>query len=217
MGSFSYTSRVCFIFLLHFFFFFFFFFFLLALISSGEFLLLVPCLLHFLWGVSLTHPMPAPPPLPPPSGEFLLHSPCWLHFYWGSFSYVTHPVLALLLPPPPPPHPPTFFFFFFFSFFCLGSFSYGCRPHFYLGSFSYTSHACFIFLWGVSLTRPMLASYTFIIIFFLLFLIWGISLPHPMLPSFLSGEFLLHIPCCLEFYARSFCYTSRFFLFFFIW
>ena len=30
-----------------------------------------------------------------------------------------------------------------------------------------------------------------------------------MLTLFLSGEFLLHIPCCLDFYARSFAYTSR--------
>ena len=39
-------------------------------------------------------------------------------------------------------------------------------------SFSYTSHAGFIFIWGVSLTYPVLASY-------------------------LCREFLLHIPCWL--------------------
>ena len=52
----------------------------------------------------------------------------------------------------------------------------------------------------------------------------GISLTHPMLTLFLCGEFLLHIPCCLhvyrgvspthsvciDFYARSFSYTSHF-------
>ena len=47
-----------------------------------------------------------------------------------------------------------------------------CWLHFYLGSFSYTSRAGFIFIWGVSLT-------------------------HPVLASFLSGEFLLHISCWL--------------------
>ena len=79
-----------------------------------------------------------------------------------------------------------------------------------MGIFSYTSRAGFIYVWGVSLT-------------------------HPVLASFLSGEFLLHIPCWLHFYARSFTCTSRtsfifylrsfsytpmlayFFLFFFLW
>ena len=44
-----------------------------------------------------------------------------------------------------------------------------------LGSFSYTSRAAFIFMQGL------------------------VSLTHPVLASFLSGEFLLHIPCCLHF------------------
>ena len=44
----------------------------------------------------------------------------------------------------------------------------------YLGNFSYTSRAGFISIGGVSLTDPMLAS-------------------------FLSGEFLLHIPCLFYF------------------
>ena len=58
-------------------------------------------------------------------------------------------------------------------------------PSFFnLGSFSYTSRAGFIFIWGISLT-------------------------HPMRTLFLCGEFLLHIPCCLHFYAGSFAYTSR--------
>ena len=94
------------------------------------------------------------------SGDFLLHIPCWLHFYLGSFSYTSHGVF--------------FFCVFFF---------------FYLGSFYYASHDCFIFLWGVSLMHPLLATFFF-------FLIWGVSLTHPVLASFLSGEFLLHIPCC---------------------
>ena len=55
---------------------------------------------------------------------------------------------------------------------------------FYLGSFPHTSRAGFIFMWEVSLT-------------------------HPVLASFLSGEFLLHIPRWLHFYAVSFTYTSR--------
>ena len=37
---------------------------------------------------------------------------------------------------------------------------------------------------------------------------WGVSFTHPVLPLFLCGEFLLHIPCCLHFYAESFSYTS---------
>ena len=53
------------------------------------------------------------------------------------------------------------------------------------------------------------------------FCMWGVSLTHPVVLSFLCGEFLLYIPCCVDFYARSFSYTScagffsRFFFFFF--
>ena len=65
---------------------------------------------------------------------------------------------------------------------------------------AYTSRAGFIFIWGVSLTHPMLCF----------IFLWGVSLTHPMLASFISGvgfsytshagfifiggEFLLHIP-----------------------
>ena len=52
-----------------------------------------------------------------------------------------------------------------------------------LGSFSYTSRAGFIFMRGVSLTNPVLAL-------------------------FLSGEFLLHIPCLLFISVGSLSYTS---------
>ena len=95
-----------------------------------------------------------------------------------------------------------------------------------MGSFAYTPHPCFIFQWGVSLTHPMLAS----------IFIWRVSLPHPVLALFLSvdfllhkpreaffsffffflsGEFLLHIPCWIHFYLESFSYTSGAFFFFF--
>ena len=213
MGSFSYTSCAGF--------FFFFFFFLnlslifirvfsfkhpvLALFWSGEFLLHIPCLHCFIW-------------------EVLLYIPCWLHFYLGTFSYISRAGFFLLL----------FYIFIFFLY--LGSFSYTSRAgfifiwvvslthpvlalffwgefllhipcwfYFYLGSFSYTSRAGFIFLRGVSLTRPILASSTPSS-----FLIWRVSLPHPMLASFLSGEFLLHIPCWLfsNFYLGSLSYSS---------
>ena len=36
---------------------------------------------------------------------------------------------------------------------------------------------------------------------------WGVFLRHSMLALFLCGEFLLHIPCCLQFYIRCFSYT----------
>ena len=36
-----------------------------------------------------------------------------------------------------------------------------------------------------------------------------LSVIHPVLVLFLSREFLLHIPCCLHFYAGSFSYTSQ--------
>ena len=92
-----------------------------------------------------------------------------------------------------------------------------------MGSFSYTSHVDFVFMWGVSLTHPMLTlflcgefvlhnpcwlhfcacsfSYTSHAVFVFM---QGVSLTHPVLASFLSsfflfGEFLLHIPCCFCF------------------
>ena len=59
------------------------------------------------------------------------------------------------------------------------------------GRFSHISHAGFIFIWGVSLT-------------------------HPVLASLLSVEFLLHIPCCIYSSVWSFSYISQagFFSFF---
>ena len=76
-----------------------------------------------------------------------------------------------------------------------------CWLYIYLGSFSYTSRSGFIFICGVSLTHPTLA-----LIFCREFL------THPMLAFlffFYSGEFLLHIPCWLHFYAGSFADSSR--------
>ena len=55
---------------------------------------------------------------------------------------------------------------------------------YYLASFADTSRAGFSFVWGVSLTDPVLTSY-------------------------LSGDFLLHIPCWLHFCLGSFSYISR--------
>ena len=163
-GSFSYTSYAGFFF------------------SSGEFLLNIPCWVHFDVG-----------------REFLLHiwmckrnskcSPFFIFsssfflfflnlFYLGSFSYTSHVCFISLCG-------------FSLTRPMLASFLSGefllyipCWLHFYLASFSYTSHVCFISLWGVSLTRPMLAL-------------------------FLSGEFLLYIQCWLHFYLASFSYTSR--------
>ena len=101
--------------------------------------------------------------------------------------------------------------------------------------FSYTSHVGFNFIWGVSLTHPVLASTLsggFLLYipcrfqFYLgsfsytshacLIFLWGVYLTHHMPASILSGEFLLHIPCYLffvlsffSFYLRSFSYTSH--------
>ena len=79
-----------------------------------------------------------------------------------------------------------------------------CSLCFYVGSFSYTSHAGFTFIWGVSLTHPMLASfynlgrfsYTSHAAFIFL---QGVCLRHPVLLSLLCGKFLLHIPSWLMF------------------
>ena len=68
--------------------------------------------------------------------------------------------------------------------------------------FSYTSHTGFIFIWGVSLTHPMLSfcvvsfSYTSHAGFFLSFFN-------------VRRNSSLHIPCWLHFYLGSFSYTSH--------
>ena len=219
LGSFSYTSRAGFVFIwgvshTHP---------VLSSVLCKEFLLHIPCwlLFSFTWGVSLTRPMLVllfsgwvslthlvlASFL---SGEFLLHIPCWLHFYLGSVSYIsragfffiwgvslTHPLLFLHIYIYLK-HPVLVSSFFLAEFFLHIS----CWLHFCLGSFSYTSRAGFIFLWGVSLS-------------------------HPVLASFLSREFLLHIPWQVSFflsfyfifYLGSFSYTSRagFFFFLFMW
>ena len=132
---------------------------------------------------------------------------CFLFLIWGVC--LTHPVLALFLSGEFLLHIPCFFFFFFFAFVfliwgvslthpvlalflsgefllhipCLLFFFFFFFFFFSVGSFSYKSHAGFIFLWGRFPT-------------------------YPMLTLLLCGEFLLHIPCCLQFYAGSFSYTS---------
>ena len=105
---------------------------------------------------------------------------------WGVS--VTHPMLA--------------------SFLC-GQFllHFLCWLYFSVGYFSYTSNAAFffpsffliLFFWGVPLTNPELVA----------LFIAGDPLTHPVLASFLSGEFLLHIPCWLHFYVGSFSDTSH--------
>ena len=149
----------------------------LALFFCGEFLLHIPACLIFLWGVSLTHPVLASYLC----GEFLLNVRYWLCFYLGSLSYtsracflflwgvcLTHP--ELVLPPPPPPPPAGFIFYagsFLHPVLAFNSFIYIWEfllhiprwLYFSVGSFSYTYHACLMFLWGVSLTHPMMAFF----------------------------------------------------------
>ena len=174
----------------------------LASFLSGELLLHIPCWITFL--KTFTHPVLASCLCEefllhiPSFGEFLLRIQCWFHFYVGSFSYtsragfifmlgvsLTHPVLASFLSGEFLLHIPTCFIFLFFR-----EFSYKSRDGFilFLGSFSYTSHSDFIFYLGSF-------SYTSHA-FFLLFSF-----------SFLSGEFLLHIPRWLELYLGSFTST----------
>ena len=83
--------------------------------------------------------------------------------------------------------------------------------YFYWESFSYTSRAGFIFIGGVSLTHPVLAS----------FLSWEFPLHIPcwlrflfIFYLFLSGEFLLHIPCWIYIPCFFFFFFFLFFFFF---
>ena len=85
-----------------------------------------------------------------------------------------------------------------------------CSLHLYVGSFSYTSHADFVFMWGVSLTHPVLVSFSFF--FFisccLYFSAWSFSYSSRASIIFMK-EFLLHIPCWLFFFF----FLSLFFFF----
>ena len=88
-----------------------------------------------------------------------------------------------------------------------------CWLHFSLGSLSYTYRPGFFFflIWGVSLAHPVLAlflpgEFIWRIQWILSPSLWSFS---PVLPSFLSGEFLLHIPSWLHFYVESFPYTPH--------
>ena len=156
-GSFSFTSRAGFIFMhgdspTHL---------VLASFLSGEFLLHIPCCIHFFLffrGVCLTHPVLASILC----GEFLLHIPCWFHFYLGSFSYTPRAgiifilfFILLLFSREFLLHVPCWFYSIFWEFL----FHIPSWLHFYAGSFSYTSRASFIFIWGVSLTHPLLQSF----------------------------------------------------------
>ena len=162
MGSFSYTSRAG---------------------LSREVLSHIPCWIHFYLGsfsytsraslsfileVSLTHPVLASFYL----GSFSHTSHTGFVFIWGVS--LTHPVLASLLSVEFLLHIPCCLYFSVWSFSYIsqaGFFSF-FRKTFNLVTFSYTSRVGFIFIWGVSLTHPVMA--------------WP-----------LSGEFILHIPCWL--------------------
>ena len=124
--------------------------------------------LIFILEVSLTHPVLASFYL----GSFSHTSHTGFVFIWGVS--LTHPVLASLLSVEFLLHIPCCLYFSVWSFSYIsqaGFFSF-FRKTFNLVTFSYTSRVGFIFIWGVSLTHPVMA--------------WP-----------LSGEFILHIPCWL--------------------
>ena len=224
VGSFSYTSRSA----------------LNQLVSltytmlvsflPGEFLLHIPCCLHFYLGVSLTHPM---------LGFFtsgLSLTPHWLYFSMGTFSYtsraglifvcvggvsLTHPTLASFLCGESLIQPILFLsgeFLLHIPCWVLFLIRGVCLRHPVLFSFVSVESllnvlCCFIFIWGVSLTHTMLTL--FLCGEFLLHnpcwlpFYLGVSLTYPTMTSILSGEFLLHIPRWLHFYLGSFSYTPR--------
>ena len=209
VGSFSYTSHAGLFYAKS-----------LSYISQAVFI--------FMWGISLTHPELSYVLC----GEFLLHIPsllfisvgslsytswvfCFLSFslslslslFWDGFTFMrivslTHPVLAS-----------SFLSFFIWEFithpalalFLCGEFLLHilCLFYFYVGSFSDTSHAGFFFfffllnLWNFSYTSR--AGFIFM---------RGVSLTNPVLALFLSGEFVLHIPCLLFISVGSLSYTS---------
>ena len=164
-------------------------------------------------------------------GMFVLDIPCCLHFYAGSFFYTSHAGFVFVLIGEFLLHIPYWLYFLsgelllhipWLLFISVGSLSYTSRVSISLFNvviFSSTSHAGFIFMRGVSLTHPGLAS--FLSGEFLLHIpcsvhfclgtlsytshadfvfMWEVCLRLPVLASFLCGEFLLHIPCWLCFF-----------------
>ena len=97
----------------------------LASFLFGEFLLHIPCWLHFIWGVCLTHPVLTLSFY----REFFLHIPCYHNFYVGSLSYTSRAVLIFM-------KGVSFTHPMLASFLYQGSFSYTSRVIFQ-GSFSY--------------------------------------------------------------------------------
>ena len=184
-----------------------------------------------MWWVSLTHPV-LPSAL---SGKFLLHIPCCLRFYLGSLSYTSRAVFVLfediIL------HISCWFCFYVgclsytsrATFIFIGEFllHIPCCTDFYARSFSYTSHVAFVsslsgeFLLHIPYWFLLLSFFfpSFLYIFYRgkfpyisragFIFIWGVSLNRLMLASFLSWEFLLHIPCWLYFTVGGFSYTSH--------
>ena len=182
---------------------------------SGEFLLHIPCSLYFYVGSSssTSHAV-----LIFMQGEKTKQKTKQKNTHKNEASRrcvtetVTHRLLAF------------FFFFFFFKsgevlshipcwfHFSVGSFYYTSRSAFLfpfsVGSFSYRFRAGCIFIWGISLTHPMLAlfflgsfSYTSRAGFIFL---WGVSLTRPLLALISCGEFLSHVPCWLLFFIYIF-------------
>ena len=103
----------------------------------------------FTWGVYLTHPMD-------PFSFFVeFLSRAAFIFIWGVS--LTHPELASFLSGEFLLHIRADFFIFFCGEFLL---HLPCCLHFCAVNMSDTFHAAFIFMWGVSLTHPVLASFS---------------------------------------------------------
>ena len=134
---------------------------MLSSFLCNEFLLHIPCWLHLhlgsfsytshdgfisIWGVSLPHPV-----LPSLfSGEFLLQIPSWIYFSMGSFSDTTHPFyffLSLSL---------SLFFFFNWGVSLTHPVLYPVLASLLCGVFL-LHIPCFVFMRGVSVTRPVLS------------------------------------------------------------
>ena len=147
-------------------------------------------LFNFIWGVSLTHPMLTCFYVGSFSytsrvalifmWEFGVTHPCWfLFFIFISGVSLTHPILTsfvstlrfcgeFLL------HIPRWLFLCGKFLLLCGVSSFlsweflleiPCWLHFYVWSSSYTSHADFVFMWGVSVTHPVLVPFFYILLF----------------------------------------------------
>ena len=136
---------------------------------SGSFSYTSRAVLIFMQAVSLTHPV-------------LFSFFFFFFFYLNSFPYIS-PAGFILIWGVSPKQP-------MLASYLFGEFllQIPCWLCFYVVNLSYTSRVTFNFIWE-GLCGEFLLHIPCCLHFYLGRFMWGVSLTHPMLPSFVSGKF----------------------------